>query len=581
MAGNGAILRNGSTSGSKAFMRTWGNPELTNIARDLSMRHYRYLRLWDLYDGTAFQNRSDWSEYAKTMGLYRNVRQIWDHVHELVEFYATHVWSGSLAGDGLTLPEGVPNAIPLAEDTKPNLAAVIGQQWKWWNFQQGMTMIPRYTAALGELLVEIIDDPIAGNVMLDMVWPGYVADIRLDRVGNVKYYRIEFMYWDRDEEKEHRYVREVDSKSFRTFRDDKPWNYETAPIPVGTDPEGAIHGLGTGGTSRLLPTSRSEGYEWENPYGFAPATWFRHHRVLGVRGEPAVWSTQGQLDEVNGLLSHMINKAHISLAAPLVVAGNLNPNRLQNAFKSMVGAAKRVATADLEDERADAETLNVLEGPQGTTVTTIDLKLAEAGDVLDRITKSIERKCPEIIFYSELRSMTQVTGPSASKLLGDVDRKVRQIASGYDQDLIKTHQMSTAIGGWRLQQGVDGWADPSEAQQKFDGFNLESYAKGDLNFDIMPRDIVPMSTRDRYELLQMKKTVLPFLPPEQLAKEGGYHDETKIKQWVSDFEAKQQEQMQMQMKQQESKIEAKKPVGAPEGGPQRGAPNQNRKTSKD
>jgi hypothetical protein len=201
--------------------------------------------------------------------------------------------------------------------------------------------------------------------------------------------------------------------------------------------------------------------------------------------------------------------------------------------------------------------------------------------VLDRITKSIERKCPEIIFYSELRSMTQVTGPSASKLLGDVDRKVRQIASGYDQDLIKTHQMSTAIGGWRLQQGVDGWADPSEAQQKFDGFNLESYAKGDLNFDIMPRDIVPMSTRDRYELLQMKKTVLPFLPPEQLAKEGGYHDETKIKQWVSDFEAKQQEQMQMQMKQQESKIEAKKPVGAPEGGPQRGAPNQNRKTSKD
>ncbi len=68
---------------SPEFLRTWGNPEQQS---DLTQdgRAYRYRRLWDIYQGTAFDSASAWSPYRKQFGLYRSVRQVWDHAHQLV-----------------------------------------------------------------------------------------------------------------------------------------------------------------------------------------------------------------------------------------------------------------------------------------------------------------------------------------------------------------------------------------------------------------------------------------------------------------------------------------------------------------
>lgn len=552
----------------RTFMRSWGSPEQAYAAREQDVRAYRYQRLWDLYQGTAFNDLAAWAEYRRTYGLYRQTRVIWDHVHQLVEFYATHIWSGSLADDGLHLPDGIPNAIPLAQDTNPELANAIGQLWLWWNFQEVMTLLVRYTAALGECLVELKDDPERGVVLIDIVWPAYVRDIRLDEAGHVKYYCIEYQVLDPETRTPFSYRREVDSESFRTYRDGVPYDYVKNPLPVGTQPYGEA--VRSGAYDDSL---EAEGSAIPNPYGFAPAVWFRHYRMIGVRGEPAVWATQAELDEINQLFSHMLDKAHVSLEAPIVVSGNIAPNALHRALTNMVGSVKRTFTEDLDEPRGDSESLNILEGPAGTEVKTIELKISEAAQALDRIVAGIERKCPEITFYQQLRSMTQLTGPAASRVLGDVDRKVRAIAAGYDRQLIKLLQMGISMAAMRHDEGLEGWSARNAEQRKFAGFTDASYRDGALNFNIMPRDIVPMSPRDRYELLQLKKSVLDIIPQTQLATEGGY-DADVVEKWQVEYEKQQAEkliQQQEAMAQRANAFQARRPEGAPPGGPQRGS----------
>lgn len=579
--------------------RSWGAPELANEARLLDYRLKRYHHNWDLYEGTAFAHLSDWGDYKSVYGLYRGIRQVWDIAHEIVEFYVSHIWSGSLASDGLNLPDGVANAVPLAEDTPPKLAACIATLFKWWNFQELKDLIVRYTAAIGELLVEVDDDVEAGKVRIEMIWPGYVTDIRLDPVGNITYYCIQYTYYDRDEGKSFLFRREVDKEYIRTYRDNKPWNYVDTPIPEGTDPDGLMDGLSFGQSiSNGYIIGGEDGYERPNPYGFVPARWFRHHKVMGVRGEPAIYSTQQQMDEINALMSHLLDKAHTSLESPILISGDVTPNRLTSALTGLFGSAKRAFTADLDDGRAVGEEINILEGPQGTTMSTIELKITEAGEAVDRLIKAIEKKCPEVVFYTELRAMTQVTGPSAGSLLGDVDRKVKQTAPGYDSGLRGLTQIGTAIAGMRLAEGAGGWAEKTKDQQKFAGFDLDSYAKGELDYDIMPRPLIPISAKEKLEILQMKKLVMPFIPETVIAKEAGYTDETEVQGWVDDYEEKQQQKAEDAMALAQKAPfgqsgqpgggkppldiktgQVKKPVGAPAGGPQRGAPTRNRKSA--
>ena len=558
----------------RTFLRTWGSPEHAYAAREQDVRAYRYQRLWDLYQGTAFNDLAAWGEYRRAFSLYRQTRIIWDHVHQLVEFYATHIWSGSLADDGLHLPDGVPNAIPLAEDTDETLAAAIGQLWLWWNFQETMTLLVRYTAALGECLVEIKDDPKRGKILIDIIWPSYVRDIRLDEAGNVKYYCVEYQVLDPDTNMPFTYRREVDDEFFRTFKDGESYDYIKNPLPIGTEP----YGEAIGAPGMLDVGITLDGAKIDNPYGFAPAVWFRHHRMLGVRGEPAVWATQAELDEINQLFSHMLDKAHVSLEAPIVVSGNIAPNALHRALNSMVGSVKRTFTEDLDEPRGDMESLNILEGPAGTEVKTIELKISEATQALDRIVAGIERKCPEITFYQQLREMTQLTGPAASRVLGDVDRKVRAIAAGYDRQLIKLHQMGISMASMRANEGLEGWSEKTDDQQKFATFNEGDFRAGKLNHNIMPRDIVPMSPLDRYQLLLVKKQVLDIIPQTQLAKEGGY-DLAEAEAWQAEWDKQQEEKQQQALEQAEATAVIKRPPGAPAGGPQRGSPNQTQRSN--
>ncbi len=258
---------------------------------------------------------------------------------------------------------------------------------------------------------------------------------------------------------------------------------------------------------------------------------------------------------------------------------------MQRALTSMVGSLKRPYSENIEPSTADREELNILQGPSGTSVSTIELKISEAVQALDRIVAGIERKCPEVTFYEQLRGMTQLTGPAAARLLGDVEHRVRSISSGYDRQLTKLLQMGVAMAGWRYQEGDEGWADRNGEQKKFANFNLDSYDSGDLNLDIMPRELVPMTAMERIQLIAAKKAALEVIPLEHLIEESGYLREDAEK-WVREAKAEKeakvaelQEQMTTRQNPETPEVDVPRPVGAPPGGPQRGRTSEERGTA--
>ncbi|MDQ3168374.1 MAG: hypothetical protein M3P94_06975, partial [Chloroflexota bacterium] len=153
--------------------------------------------------------------------------------------------------------------------------------------------------------------------------------------------------------------------------------------------------------------------------------------------------------------------------------------------------------------------------------------------------------------------------------------KVRSISSGYDRQLIKLQQMGVAMAGWRFAEGAEAWADQNPAQQKFANYDLESYDKGDLDHDVMPRELVPMTTMERMMLINAKKTTLEVIPLVELIEEAGYLREDAEK-WVAEADAKKAENQAKMLalgetqEPSEATPDIPRPTGAPPGGPQRG-----------
>jgi hypothetical protein len=85
----------------------------------------------------------------------------------------------------------------------------------------------------------------------------------------------------------------------------------------------------------------------------------------------------------------------------------------------------------------------------------------------------------------------------------------------------------TAIAGWRLKTGA--WQQRTRQQDKFRNYDLTSYAKGDLDFSIMPR---PLISQTEAEAIANDKargeavnTKADYISENQALRELGYTDE--------------------------------------------------------
>lgn len=439
------------------FRRVWANPYALSTRNQFTSDANLYAYRWHLYQNDIFEDATLWQAYKRYYGLYRYIRPIYNPVRRLVDFYAGIIYPGVLAMDGKRLPDGTQLAIPLAQDTPPALRAAIGQLWQWSNWQTGKNLLARYGAALGDVAVEIVDEVDRGKVTYDILWPGLVTDLELDATGNVKRYAVEYDAED-DNGDSYTYRKEVDGDWIVEYKDGEPYQYD-----------------------ENVPAERL------NPYGFAPMVWIKHTDLGGDHGAPAVRNI-GKIDELNELASHAHDRAHAVLSSPILVAGEG-----VQALTADVTESKRAATPDLSNPSSGRETVKILKANSGA-MSTVQLPEGEALNHIDKLLSEIEHDHPEIVMYNQLREMSDVTGPAARILIGDSAAYVEDARANYDTQSVKLMQMSIAIAGWRANSGA--WGNTlSRQQQAFLPFDLDSYAKGDLDFEIGVRPIVPSMTK--------------------------------------------------------------------------------------
>lgn len=460
------------------WARTWNNPEQQGTLHTWGRRRGRYDLLWSYYENSVFETLSNWARYKAAHGLYQQVRSIYNPTRRLVDFYAGQIYPGMLSEDGSEFPDGVPLAIPLAKDTPDELRAAIAQFWQWSNWQSGKSLMVRFGACTGNVLVEINDDAEAGKVSGNIVWPGFVKDVTLDSTGNVKAYTLEYQVQDGDSSTEqYTYRKEVDGDSFRTFKDDSPFGFDDQPSVI------------------------------ENPYGFVPAVWAKHKDLGTDFGAPAIHGVIGIIDELNNLVSHAHDGVHKQINQPAIFWSKTAISRLGERVKEQ--SASTDYSLEIANISSQREKMLFLQGPDGGRVDSLvsTINPAAAIPFMEKLLAELEDQKPELTLYKQLREMSQVTGPGAQRMIGDAAAPVYEAQALYDTQSIKLFQMAVAIGGWRASQG-DWGAALTRQQQKFALFDLESYAAGQLDFAILPRPLVPITGQERWTEKQAEATAI-------------------------------------------------------------------------
>lgn len=462
MASRWDRLMSATAAAYAAFRRTYSDPQAAPDRAAWLSRRGHYDHLWALYTNSKYDDLAQWASYKNRYGLYRYVRSVYNPARRLADFYAGIIYPGTLTHDAGRLPNGARIAIPLGEDTPPALVEAIGQIWQWSNWAAGKSLIARWGAALGNVGIEIVDDVERGKVRIEAVWPGAVDALDLDPVGNVKAYALEYEILDA-EGKARTYRREVDPETIRTFQDGQPYGYDGNPA------------------------------EWANPYGFAPMVWIPHTHAGGSFGEPALRNL-GKLDELNSLVSVALDRIIGVMASPILIAGG-------GSIAPISGTGASGSTHLDADPQSGRDRIPVVQGPHESTIEQIAPEgITEASLLIDALLREIEGDHPELTLYRELRGMSHVTGPGAERMLGDAAALIQDARTNYDVHTTKILQMAVAVGGWRASSGAwDRGGSLTRQQAKLVGFGLDSYQRGDLDFEIMPRPIIPETPREQAE----------------------------------------------------------------------------------
>lgn len=462
----------------------------------------RYQRNWALYSGEMFSDVMKRSRFRDDTRVYRGTSMVYKHVESVVTFYATTVYQGDLSTDGKPLPDGTYGAIPIDpqvgdETREVELRTALAQVWSGWNWRENMVLRPMYGSALGDLLTELVDARHRGNVYPRIVWPGYVVDVELDHVSNLRAYAVEYTVREVDRAKgrdeTYRFRYEITGDDFRYFKDDQPF----------TDRRPGGHG------DAVQP----------NRYGFVPAIWDRHRRAApnDVRGLSATAGTWQALAHLNGHLSHGMDYQAKGFQMPILVSGS--PLARAGQRRIDLSLPPRMTT---EPDRI-AEEQDYLPVSEGAELLQAKHDIGGMLDIVREIKTGIIEENPEGSFYRKLGEMTTLTGPGAERALGDAIGRCRLARSGYDTQSIKLFQMALSMLGMRAneQAAGTGWETLTPSQQVFLPFTEGAYKAGQMDFGISDRPVVPATAQERLALIEQKERIMT----RQGLIEAGYSDD--------------------------------------------------------
>lgn len=441
----------------RAGYKAFTDPESYAMDFTREARIDLYTQAWAYYRSTIFSKRSGdtWATYLKDRGMYKHTRLIYNPIPQTVDFYVDNLWRPT-ANDKYPLL-----VTPCAEGTDEKLLEAIAQLDQWTNFLAESQRIKRYTAATGNVLVELVDSLDRGKILQKTIWPGYVSEFETNDTADLQKYVLEYPAYDPVKKVTYQFKKVVTKESFSYFRDG----------------------------SAFVPPGKTQTVE-ENPYGFCPAVFIKHSDDGGGYGVPA-FKDLDKVDEANALASHLHDNIHKSVESPILIS---TPDEV----KSLSGADP--ATLELHDPRLDWLVLKT-----GVGASVLDmaskLKLAEAEPYLKGILGSFQDDYPELQAATIIRENAQLSGAALERMLGPAQNRLNGVQPFYNQQLIKLRQMGLAIAGYRVK---NGWRDLTDQQRKFAQFDLESYQDGQLDFSLTPSVLVQTTVEENEDLLLKK-----------------------------------------------------------------------------
>jgi len=494
-------------------------------------RNANYDLLWSYYLGSWREDPLVQQWQRTEPDLYRNTHQLWRIASATVNVYAQFVYPGPLSRDGLPLPNGSLGAIPLdpqvtgGEDNARNdqLLAAFSTIMDIGQYSQFKHLRPKMAAILGDCLTEIIDDYEHGIVVPSIVDPRYVKHLDIDYAGNVKAYTIEYQvvvpqstaYGKPQQAETYTFRKEVDGDAFRTFKDDRPFDY---------DGQGAVV---------------------ENPYGFVPAVWDRHELVAGDDyGLSALQKTLPQQMRLNSVLSHAMDYQQKQFAAPVGVIGRAARRGQTITLPGGITGAEATADDINDARRAAAENVHLIDLTENGQFVTIDFDVGQTKEMLGLVMDSIMGENPEASVFQRLLEMTQLTAPGIERALSPVVGLVRSAQESADPQTIKLLQMETAIMGYRLNNSdipAQIVAARPDRYNPFRPFGLESYGQGLLDCAIKPRPLFEPTQDERIASLTMMIPIIESGDPYLMAQAG--IPEEEIDRITREQEQRRQEQL--------------------------------------
>lgn len=440
---------------------------------DFAGRRLRYQILWAWYENTAFRDIHTWArEYRKQYNLYKYIRNIYSPAFRLAEFWKMMIWGGLLTPEALAT-----GSIPVVT-TNEGLRQPLSKLWLASGWSVNKDLIPLWGASLGDVAIRVVDDVVHQEVRLEPIHPSSIKDLTIDSRGYCKGYVLEEVR--EDSGKDFTYMETVErgegeSVIFSTYRDGKAYGWEGRP-----------------------PT-------WTEEYGFVPFVPIQHNNVGLEFGWAEVHPLRSKIHEIEDLGSKLhdyIRKA-------------VDPIWLFN-FKKPRGAPTESA-APSEAGRDETTAIYVpSENAKAQALISDQVDIQQTSAEIMSLLKEVERDFPEL--QMDIWTAGEDTsGRALRQARQRVETKVIQRRSNYDSALVRAQQMSIAIGGYR---GYDG----------YQGFDLESYKKGDLNHTIDPsRPVFKTDPRETSEIFKMtwegvRAGTDAGIPPEVMLSNLGWSD---------------------------------------------------------
>lgn len=469
------------------------NPNRDGIAS----RQSTYEQMFAYYSNTAFEDVAQWARYRINHNLYRFTRPIFNPVTRVVDFYAEHIYPGTLNFDPSV--ENRRAAIPFSHSTPLEIKSVAGQMWQWSNWQNGNSIMVQNGAMTGNVYVDIVDDVEKGKIRFQVFFPSMVKEIDIDPYGNVQGIVLEYFTEDKriNGGRPFRYAKEMQKDFIAYYKDGELFDY---------------------GQGKVI----------ENPYGFVPGVWVKHLDSGMDYGIPAIRSGMAKIDEINSIVSHTADHIHKQIESPRIIFDD-------STIKPLFGADADFTDFDSRQQQV------LLKGKQGgsteTLVGTLDPQTIIP--LIEKMIVEIEADYPEITMYEKLREQNIVTAPGAERLMGDVARKMSRPAANYDKGNEKLIQMGAAIGGFRANRG-DWGGNLTPQQRKFLPFDLLSYNRGELDLTILERELTPQTSREEADEMMVRASavaaVADAVPSEEKLRMLGKRED-EIPALVSKLEA--------------------------------------------